>query len=64
LFKTIDIEKVTETEVNKMDPEEIETMFNSFAGRYFKRLKLYGWMGSGIGGIVELLISIIIRGSG
>ncbi len=59
IFKAIDIEKVTETEVNKMDAEEIETMFYSFADKYFKRLKLYGWMGSGIGGLVELLISLI-----
>ena len=43
------------SEVNKMEPEEIEEMFNSFAEKYFTRLKLYGWMGSGIGGLFELI---------
>ncbi|MFW6008055.1 MAG: DUF445 family protein [archaeon] len=55
LIDTLYIKETTVSEINKMGPDEIEEMFNSFAGRYFKRLKLYGWIGGGIGAIFELL---------
>ena len=55
LLSAMNINKVTEKEINNMDPAKIEELFNSFAAPYFTKLKLYGWMGSGIGGLVEIL---------
>jgi len=55
IIKALDVKEITEDEINEMSPESIEELFNSFAARYFKRLKLYGWMGSGIGGLAELI---------
>jgi uncharacterized membrane protein YheB (UPF0754 family) len=54
LFNTIDIKQVTEDEVNQMTPEVLETMFYSFAGRYFKQLELYGVWG-GVFGLLSLI---------
>ena len=55
VIKALNVKEVTITEINKMNPRKIEELFASFAGDYFTRLKLYGWMGSGIGGFAELL---------
>ncbi len=55
LINTINIKELSRREIERMDPEEIEDMFYSFSGSYFTRLKFYGWLGSGIGGITELL---------
>jgi hypothetical protein len=32
-------------EIDRMEPEKIHEMFDSFAGKYFKRLMLYGFGG-------------------
>ncbi|OCL26970.1 hypothetical protein U472_05650 [Orenia metallireducens] len=59
LLNALNIKEVTELEVNQMSPKDIENLFNSFAGRYFRRLEGYGWLGSVIGLFTEL-ISIVL----
>ncbi|MFW6281425.1 MAG: DUF445 family protein, partial [bacterium] len=54
IISAIDIKNITRTEIDNMAPQDIEELFDSFAAPYFTRLKLYGWLGSGIGGLVEL----------
>lgn len=57
LINSIDLAEVTENEVKAMDPAEIEELFESFAGNYFRKLEAYGWVGSFIGFGVEILKS-------
>lgn len=57
LLAALDLKELTTAEVEKMDPAEIEAIFNKFAGRYFTNLKHYGWFG-GIFGLLQLLIKI------
>ncbi len=59
LLKSLELKKLTADEVRKMDPAEIEEVFDSFAGRYFAHLKQYGWFG-GIFGLLQLLIRTLI----
>jgi uncharacterized membrane protein YheB (UPF0754 family) len=59
LLKSLELKKLTAEEVRKMDPAEIEEVFDSFAGRYFAHLKQYGWFG-GIFGLLQLLIRTIV----
>ncbi|AZO94287.1 DUF445 family protein [Halocella sp. SP3-1] len=54
LVNTIDIHKITVEQVNNMDARKIEKLFYSFAGDYFQRLEVYGW----IGGLIGLLTSL------
>ena len=49
LVESVDIQKVIQREINEMHPKEIEEMFYSFAGDYFKKLKLYGAFGAVFG---------------
>lgn len=59
LLKSLELKELTAEEVRKMDPAEIEEVFNSFAGRYFAHLKQYGWFG-GVFGLLQLLIRTLI----
>jgi uncharacterized membrane protein YheB (UPF0754 family) len=54
-LKAVDLEKVIETEINNMSAKEIEELFNSFAGEYFKKLKFYG-LGGAVFGIPGMFI--------
>jgi|GEM_PF-2309152 len=55
LLQALEIKGVTMTQVEEMDPAAIEKLFNSFAGPYLTKLKLYGWSGSLIGLITEII---------
>lgn len=46
----IDFKNITETKIEELNPREIHELFNSFAGKYFTRLKLYG-LGGGVFGL-------------
>lgn len=59
LIDSLNIKEITEREVNEMSPEEIENLFYSFAGKYFKRLKAYGWSGSGFGLLAEFILKYL-----
>ena len=54
VISAIDLEKIIETEINNMSPQEIEELFNSFAKGYFNKLKLYG-IGGGVFGLFSLI---------
>ncbi len=54
LVNSVNIKDVTEREINSMGAEKIEELFESFAGRYFRKLESYGWVGS-VFGLIELL---------
>ena len=59
LLKSLELKKLTAEEISKMNPAEIEEIFDSFAGRYFAHLKQYGWFG-GVFGLLQLLIRTLI----
>lgn len=45
ILKSIEFDKIAREEINGMEPKKIHEMFNSFAGKYFERLMLYGFGG-------------------
>lgn len=45
ILKSIEFDKVAREEIEKMEPQKIHEMFNSFGGKYFKTLMLYGFGG-------------------
>jgi len=45
ILKAIEFDKIAREEINAMEPKKIHEMFNSFAGKYFKRLMIYGFGG-------------------
>ncbi len=55
MLKSLKLKELTAEEVEEMDPAEIEEVFDSFAGKYFAHLKVYGWFG-GIFGLLQLLL--------
>lgn len=55
LIKQINIKNITVKEINNMNPEEIEKLFYSFAGKYFGKLEKYGLLGGIIGILSELI---------
>ena len=56
LLQSLEIKEVAVTQVEEMDPAAIENLFNSFAGSYLTKLKFYGWSGSLVGLLTELII--------
>ncbi|MGM0499629.1 MAG: DUF445 family protein [Bacillota bacterium] len=59
LLSSLELKELTAAEVRKMNPAEIEAIFDSFAGKYFAQLKQYGWFG-GVFGVLQLLLRTII----
>ena len=59
ILVTIDLKKVIENEVNEMSPKEVEEMFYSFAGDYFKKIKKYGAFG-GVFALGDLILKLFI----
>ncbi|GEM_PF-409620 len=45
LLRAIEFDVIAREEIEKMEPEKIHEMFDSFGGKYFKRLMLYGFGG-------------------
>ena len=45
LVDSLSLYSVVEREINRMPPREIEGVFYGFAGPYFKKIILYGWIG-------------------
>lgn len=60
ILLSIDFGRITEEEISKMDGKAIHLLFNSFAGKYFTRLKLWGLIGAGFGvhGGISLLATL------
>jgi len=49
IINAVNIKGVTEREINKMDPEQIDKLFDSFARAYFRKLERYGLTGGLVG---------------
>ena len=60
IVRAVDVQKIVEREVNAMHPRSIERIFRKFAGRYFAKITLYGWIGV-FGGLLSYVISYIIK---
>lgn len=62
---TIDFRGITENQIKAMNPREIEELFNSFAKKYFNKLKLYGLGGAvfGLHWIVGVVTFILYAGN-
>jgi uncharacterized membrane protein YheB (UPF0754 family) len=45
LLRAVEFDVIAKEEIEKMEPEKIHQMFNSFAGKYFRTLMLYGFGG-------------------
>ena len=45
ILKSVEFDKIAQEEIEKMEPAKIHQMFNSFGGKYFKKLMLYGFGG-------------------
>lgn len=45
IINAVNIRGVTEREINRMDPQQIDDLFDSFARDYFRRLEMYGLSG-------------------
>lgn len=65
ILNNVDFKGITEKEINNMEPKEIEDLFNSFAKKYFNRLKLYGFGGAifGIHWIIGVISAVLYAGS-
>ncbi|MDR0561219.1 MAG: DUF445 domain-containing protein [Spirochaetaceae bacterium] len=59
IIGSIDIQNVVEREVNAMHPREIEKLFNKFAGTYFTKIIIYGWIGL-FGGLLSYIIGCLL----
>ncbi|MBC2581463.1 DUF445 family protein [Clostridium sp. DJ247] len=65
IINSINFRTITEKEINSMEPKEIEDLFNSFAEKYFNKLKLYGFGGAAFGfhWIVGVITFVLYIGS-
>ena len=45
ILKSVEFDKIAAEEIEKMEPEKIHRMFNSFGEKYFRKLMLYGFGG-------------------
>jgi uncharacterized membrane protein YheB (UPF0754 family) len=59
VIHAIDVKTVIEREINDMHPQKIERLFKKIAGRYFRKIKLYGGIG-GVGGVIACSISYVL----
>ena len=58
MLHSINLQKITLEEVEKMHPKEIHLLFKSFAGDFFIKLYIYGFFGFVFG--VNVYLSIIL----
>ncbi|GAU79541.1 DUF445 family protein [Fusibacter sp. 3D3] len=58
ILSDINFDRITEKAINNMSGKEIHKLFYDFAGRYFKKLKLYGVYGGFFG--INSLLGIIV----
>lgn len=58
IFDSLKISRLTYTEIANMENSKLHEMFDSFAGKYFKKLKMYGVWG-GVFAVPYLNYSLI-----
>jgi len=59
LMNSLNIKEITEKQINVMNLQEIEKLFDSFAKRYFRTLEAYGLVGGIFGLVYEGILSLI-----
>lgn len=61
MLSDIEFDKIAKEQISEMSPKKIHMMFNSFAGKYFRTLILYGFWGAvfGINTILGLALAAI-----
>lgn len=59
ILKAVKFDQLAQEEIQSMEPKKIHEMFNSFMGKYFTRLKIYGVWGFvfGINAIIGLTLT-------
>ena len=57
ILESLELKDITYKQIEKMDSKEINDLFDSFAGEYFKKLYGYGMVGAVFG--INLWIPII-----
>ncbi|MBP7279504.1 MAG: hypothetical protein KBA11_08840, partial [Sedimentibacter sp.] len=45
ILMSVEFDEIAAEEIEKMEPEKIQQMFNSFGEKYFRKLMLYGFGG-------------------
>ncbi|MDR2803882.1 MAG: DUF445 family protein [Treponema sp.] len=60
IVNSLSLYSVVEREIKGMHPAEIETVFYSFAGGYFKKITLYGWIGL-FGGLLSYAFGCLVQ---
>jgi uncharacterized membrane protein YheB (UPF0754 family) len=60
IIHAIDVQTVVKREINNMHPKQVEKMFYKFAGRYFNKLIIYGWIGS-FGGLISYGLNCLLK---
>lgn len=58
ILKDIEFDKIAKEQINAMNPKKIHNMFNSFAGKYFRRLMIYGLGGTVFG--INIIVGIVL----
>lgn len=61
MLNDIEFDKIAKEQISEMSPKKIHMMFNSFAGKYFRTLILYGFWGAvfGINTILGLALASV-----
>ncbi len=60
ILKSVEFDRIAAEEIEKMEPEKIHLMFDSFAGKYFKKLMLYGFGGIAFG--INMYVGFTLTG--
>jgi uncharacterized membrane protein YheB (UPF0754 family) len=60
MLNDIEFDKIAKEQIGEMSPKKIHMMFNSFAGKYFKTLILYGFWGAVFG--INTVLGLALAG--
>jgi len=60
LLKSVEFDEIAAEEIEKMEPEKIHLMFNSFGEKYFRKLMLYGFGGFVFG--INIYVGFVLTG--
>lgn len=60
ILMSVEFDEIAAEEIEKMEPEKIHLMFNSFGEKYFRRLMLYGFGGFVFG--INIYVGFVLTG--
>ena len=58
ILKNIEFDEIAKEQINAMKHKKIHSMFNSFAGKYFRKLMIYGLGGAVFG--INIIVGIVL----